>query len=612
MRGPAGRTHQASVSTRDLSRDEVAGPDALEHRRADPLAEGAGQPPREPQLLGPGEVGAAPGRRREREPAGAGDDARVAHPHRPLRVPLGDLHHVGESDRTDLRVALERGALARGLLGPEPDGLGVGHPLDVGGDVAEVVPDLRRRGVQVGGHRDRRHAGSRPAGVHRDVGVVVGAERAAVPARPPLDETEPGVGGEGVELVGCRPADAPGAQPDARLGDVHVLTGQLLGGRVAAAHAQDDLVGGDGPGLDPAAGVQGIVVGHERLDRHAAAGLEVVGDGAQAAALVLDVDEVEERVVRHERRGEAPVAERRVGHVAEDRLDALAARLGAEALQHGRGGVDPGDLDPRLGEGDGEPAGADAELEDRPAAGQLDEGLHAGVDVAEVGVPVVVHVGEPLAVGRRVVALHPVSVAGRRRVAPVAPAGRRDECTRTEASRRFVGSRSMSTPTELLVALGEKRGDQVALITGLLGAANSRDLKDVQVTDDVFDALVAGLGHQDSRVRWWSVQLLDHCPDPRAIVGDRTAPARSGPTSSPQRRPRPRLRALQAGLERRAARRRARRARADGRRRRERQGPPAGPAVARLPPPGLTARRPSRRFSGPERCRSGDGSRRDR
>ena len=76
----------------------------------------------------------------------------------------------------------------------------------------------------------------------------------------------------------------------------------------------------------------------------------------------------------------------------------------------------------------------------------------------------------------------------------------------------------MATPTELLVALGEKRGDQVALITGLLGAANARDLKDVQVTQDVFDALVAGLGHQDSRVRWWSVQLLDHCPDPRAIV----------------------------------------------------------------------------------------------
>jgi len=70
----------------------------------------------------------------------------------------------------------------------------------------------------------------------------------------------------------------------------------------------------------------------------------------------------------------------------------------------------------------------------------------------------------------------------------------------------------------MLVALGEKRGDQVALISGLLGSANARDLKDVVVSDDVFDALVAGLGNPDSRVRWWSVQLLDHVPDPRAIA----------------------------------------------------------------------------------------------
>ena len=70
----------------------------------------------------------------------------------------------------------------------------------------------------------------------------------------------------------------------------------------------------------------------------------------------------------------------------------------------------------------------------------------------------------------------------------------------------------------MLVALGEKRGDQVALISGLLGSANARDLKDVVVSDDVFDALLAGLGNPDSRVRWWSVQLLDHVPDPRAIA----------------------------------------------------------------------------------------------
>jgi HEAT repeat protein len=52
----------------------------------------------------------------------------------------------------------------------------------------------------------------------------------------------------------------------------------------------------------------------------------------------------------------------------------------------------------------------------------------------------------------------------------------------------------------------------------LLGAVNSRELRDVQVSDAVFGALVEGLSDPNPQVRFWSVQLLDHCPDPRAIV----------------------------------------------------------------------------------------------
>jgi HEAT repeat protein len=52
----------------------------------------------------------------------------------------------------------------------------------------------------------------------------------------------------------------------------------------------------------------------------------------------------------------------------------------------------------------------------------------------------------------------------------------------------------------------------------LLGAVNARQLRDVTVTDAVFDALVEGLSDPNPQVRFWSVQLLDHCPDPRAIV----------------------------------------------------------------------------------------------
>jgi hypothetical protein len=52
----------------------------------------------------------------------------------------------------------------------------------------------------------------------------------------------------------------------------------------------------------------------------------------------------------------------------------------------------------------------------------------------------------------------------------------------------------------------------------LLGAVNTRELRDVNVSDAVFDALVEGLSDINAQVRFWSVQLLDHCPDSRAIV----------------------------------------------------------------------------------------------
>jgi HEAT repeat protein len=51
-----------------------------------------------------------------------------------------------------------------------------------------------------------------------------------------------------------------------------------------------------------------------------------------------------------------------------------------------------------------------------------------------------------------------------------------------------------------------------------MGAVNARDLRAVTVSDVVFDALVHGLAHDNPSVRFWSVQLLDDCPDPRAIA----------------------------------------------------------------------------------------------
>ena len=73
------------------------------------------------------------------------------------------------------------------------------------------------------------------------------------------------------------------------------------------------------------------------------------------------------------------------------------------------------------------------------------------------------------------------------------------------------------TPERVLVAqLGDKH-QRLDAMRSLLGAVNARDLRAVQVSDAVLDALVDGLGDPNPVVRWWSVQLLDHCPEPRAL-----------------------------------------------------------------------------------------------
>ena len=80
---------------------------------------------------------------------------------------------------------------------------------------------------------------------------------------------------------------------------------------------------------------------------------------------------------------------------------------GGQPIEHRRAGVDAGHGEPGAGEWDGQPAGADAQFEHRPA-GPARPAIAGdrGVDVGDRGVPVVVHVGERLAVGVGAVALH--------------------------------------------------------------------------------------------------------------------------------------------------------------------------------------------------------------
>jgi HEAT repeat protein len=52
----------------------------------------------------------------------------------------------------------------------------------------------------------------------------------------------------------------------------------------------------------------------------------------------------------------------------------------------------------------------------------------------------------------------------------------------------------------------------------LVGAVNSSELRSVVVDDATFAALADGTRDVNPKVRWWSVQLLDHIPDGRAVA----------------------------------------------------------------------------------------------
>ena len=74
--------------------------------------------------------------------------------------------------------------------------------------------------------------------------------------------------------------------------------------------------------------------------------------------------------IEHERER---ALDRRVAHVAVAQVDLDAGELGALArdLEHPRREVDADHRDPRRGDRDRDPPGADAELEHRPAASAL-------------------------------------------------------------------------------------------------------------------------------------------------------------------------------------------------------------------------------------------------
>lgn len=73
------------------------------------------------------------------------------------------------------------------------------------------------------------------------------------------------------------------------------------------------------------------------------------------------------------------------------------------------------------------------------------------------------------------------------------------------------------TAEEQLVERLVNKADRLEAMRSLLGAVNAFELRHVELSEDAFAALVGGLSHDHPQVRWWCIQMLDHCPDARAV-----------------------------------------------------------------------------------------------
>jgi HEAT repeat protein len=64
-----------------------------------------------------------------------------------------------------------------------------------------------------------------------------------------------------------------------------------------------------------------------------------------------------------------------------------------------------------------------------------------------------------------------------------------------------------------LVNLFADKTQRNAAIVALIGGITATELRRAQVTDAAKQALIDGLQHMNSKVRWWCIQLMDHIAD---------------------------------------------------------------------------------------------------
>jgi len=67
-------------------------------------------------------------------------------------------------------------------------------------------------------------------------------------------------------------------------------------------------------------------------------------------------------------------------------------------------------------------------------------------------------------------------------------------------------------PSQLVNLLADKT-QRNAVIVALVGGITATELRRTKVTNEAKQALIAGLKHPNSKVRWWCIQLMDHIAD---------------------------------------------------------------------------------------------------
>jgi HEAT repeat protein len=73
-------------------------------------------------------------------------------------------------------------------------------------------------------------------------------------------------------------------------------------------------------------------------------------------------------------------------------------------------------------------------------------------------------------------------------------------------------------PPDQLVDLLADKTQRNAVIVALVGGITATELRKVKVSEASKQALIAGLKHPNSKVRWWCIQLMDHIADESYIL----------------------------------------------------------------------------------------------